>query len=227
MPSVRRRFLVMLWLSLALHALVIGLARLPSPVRVPLPADMRVEILQPAAAIPSAEAAARQNEPRPRTPERREPVRMPAPTKPVQPPAAALSAPEAVAATSPSVAMPTPRQPSAAAAINIPLLADMRYYTARELDVQPSALRNPQPLYPARAEEQSVAGRVLVRLHLEADGSVSRIEIVSVAPGGAFGDMFRKSTLDSLGGVRFRPAQRNGQPVRAVVEIPVVFEPDG
>lgn len=110
--------------------------------------------------------------------------------------------------------------------INVPLLADTRYYTAKELDMQPSALRRPQPVYPPRAEEQGVAGRVVVRLHLEADGSVSRMEVVSMAPGGAFGELFRKATLDSLAGIRFRPAQRNGRAVRAVVEIPVVFEPD-
>ena len=112
-------------------------------------------------------------------------------------------------------------------ALDVPLLADTRYYTAKELDVQPSALRRPEPVYPVRAEEQGVAGRVVIRLHLEADGGIGRIEVVSVTPGGTFGEMFRKATLDSLKDTRFSPAQRNGRPVRAVVEIPVVFEPDG
>lgn len=110
--------------------------------------------------------------------------------------------------------------------LNVPLLAETRYYLARELDVQPSALRRPDPVYPPRAEEQGVAGRVLVRLHLEADGSIGRTEVVSVAPAGAYGEMFKQATLDSLKATRFRPALRNGQAVRAVVEIPVVFEPD-
>jgi protein TonB len=63
-----------------------------------------------------------------------------------------------------------------------------------------------------------------VRLHLESDGSVSKAEVVLVAPGGVFGELFKKATLDSLKTARFRPAQRDGLPVRAVVEIPVVFE---
>lgn len=123
-------------------------------------------------------------------------------------------------------AAPAPSRESRGPVLDVPLLVDARYYTAKELDVQPFALRRPQPVYPVRAEEQGVAGRVLIRLHLEADGDISRTEVVSVAPGGAFGEMFRKATLDSLAGIRFKPAQRNGQPVRAVVEIPVVFEPD-
>jgi protein TonB len=109
--------------------------------------------------------------------------------------------------------------------LSIPLLVDKRFYTARELDVQPSALRRPEPIYPYRAQEQGVPGRVVIRLHLESDGSVSKTEVVSVSPGGVFGEMFRQSTLDAVIGMRFRPAQRSGQPVRAVVEIPVVFEP--
>lgn len=108
----------------------------------------------------------------------------------------------------------------------VPQFVDTRYYTAKELDVQPAALRKPDPEYPPQAEDQGIAGRVVIRLHLEADGSVSKTELVSASPGGVFGELFKKSTLDSVRGIRFRPAQRNGQPVRAVVEIPVVFEPE-
>jgi protein TonB len=103
-------------------------------------------------------------------------------------------------------------------------VADARYYIAKELDMQPSALQRPEPAYPPMAEEQGVSGRVVVRLHLESDGSVSKAEVVLVAPGGVFGELFKKATLDSLKTARFRPAQRDGLPVRAVVEIPVVFE---
>lgn len=232
MPAARRRFLVILWLSLALHALVIGLTQLPPPVRVPSPPDLRVELSRPA---PAASAA--QPVPAPGPASSRPPAQPLDPLPPVRqepahPQATPLPQPASPAAAPAQLALPaaaTPAGPgreSQGPVLNVPLLADARYYTARELDVQPFALRRPQPVYPARAEEQGVAGRVVVRLHLEADGSISRTEVVTVAPGGAFGELFRKATLDSLREARFRPAQRNGQPVRAVVEIPVVFEPD-
>jgi protein TonB len=225
MPAARRRFIVMLWLSLALHALVIGLTQLPSPVRVPLPPDLRVEISEPA---PVAQATSSAHEPAakpaPRPPQPLPPVRQ-EPAQPQAPQTVSPALPIPQVAPAPSTAAPSRESPGPV--LDVPLLADARYYTAKELDVQPFALRRPEPAYPVRAEEQGVAGRVLIRLHLEADGSISRTEVVSVAPGGAFGEMFRKATLDSLAGVRFKPARRNGQPVRAVVEIPVVFEPDG
>jgi protein TonB len=226
MPAARRRFLVILWLSLALHALVIGLTQLPPQVRVPLPPDLRVEISRSAPAaqtvqpMPPSDPASRRPAAKPLEalpPLRQESARPQAP-----PPAAAPVQQAQPAAASPVV----PGRESQGPVLNVPLLADVRYYTARELDVQPFALRRPQPAYPARAEEQEVAGRVLVRLHLEADGSVSKTEVVSVTPGGVYGEMFRKATLESLKDARFKPAQRDGQPVRAVVEIPVVFEPD-
>jgi len=233
LPAARRRFLVMLWLSFALHALVIGLTQLPPPVKVPVPTRLDVEIGRPAPPAPSVqtepEAVPAVQARRPSLQIRQEPSPPQVPAEPVPPPtvAAAMPLAQAMPAPVPPSATAAPRRESPGPVLSVPLLADTRYYTAKELDVQPAALRRPAPLYPGRAEEQGVAGRVVIRLHLEADGSVSRTEVISVAPGGAFGEMFRKATLDSLAGIRFKPAQRNGQPVRAVVEIPVVFEPDG
>jgi protein TonB len=232
LPTVRRRFLAMLWLSAALHAAMIGLARLPPPASVPLPPELEVQLAQPAA---PAQAPVPLPEPRP-APKPPSPL-LPAPqasSKPqavVQPlpqPAtpAAMPAPQAVPAPAQAVPAATAGREAPGPELSIPLVADSRYYTAKELDVQPSALRRPEPIYPPQAEEQGVAGRVVIRLHLEHDGSVSKTEVASVSPGGVFGELFRKATLDSLRAVRFRPAQRSGQPVRAVVEIPVVFEPE-
>ncbi len=236
MPAARRRFLAMLWLSLALHALVIGLAQLPPPVRVPSSPHFNVEIERSAPApaaqpVPEHSPAARPAiKPAPALPAQQQVS--PAPVRPsvVSPPPADIApAAPGAAPLAPSVPAPAPAASGRelpGPVVNVPLLMDARYYSARELDIQPAALRKPEPVYPAAAEERRVAGRVLIRLHLEADGSISRTEVVSVAPGGAYGEMFRKATLDSLKGARFRPARRNGQPVRAVVEIPVVFDPD-
>lgn len=225
-PAARRRFFAMLWLSLALHALVIGFTQLPPPARVPLPAELQVEIERPA----PAQAAAALPAPRPLIqPSRPLPEARRIRPAPSAPALAELREPSALPSPPAEAAPPAPAPGPVAPGpvIPVPLLADMRYYSARELDVQPVALRRPQPAYPERAEAQGVAGRVVVRLHLEADGSVGRMEVMSAAPAGAFGELFKKATLDALAGIRFKPAQRNGQPVRAVVEIPVVFEPDG
>jgi protein TonB len=225
----------MLWLSAALHAAVIGLTSLPPPKGAAMPPELEVRLVQPAQPAP---AAAPMPEPKPVAKPSR-PVRAPTaqspssmPVQPLPQTVAPAAVPLPAAPPPPAVSAPVPAPSAAAnrespgAQVNIPLVADSRYYSARELDVQPSALRRPEPVYPSRADEQGVSGRVVIRLHLEIDGSVSKTEVVSVSPGGVFGELFRKSTLDSVKGIQFRPAQRNGQMVRAVVEIPVVFEPD-
>lgn len=229
---MRRRFVLVLWLSIALHAAMIGLTRLPPPVAVPLPPEIQVRLSErvrpaPQPVVATAPRPLPTKSPAPVRPESAvsQPVRavdLPAP-QPVAPPVVSPS--EAIPAQAQSVPVPPRRQPAPGPEISVPLLADMRFYTAKELDVQPYALRRPDPVYPARAEAQGMPGRVVIRLHLESDGSVSQTEVVSVSPGGVFGDLFVKSTLDAVRGLRFRPAQRNGKPVRAVVEIPVVFEP--
>lgn len=218
MPLPTRRFLAMLWLSLALHAALIGLMRLPPQASTSLPPELRVELAQPAPAWPRPPPAFR--------PAAR--ARPPARAPQSMPQEAALSRPSSLPARAPA-SQPALSRPAdtAGSVFDLPLLADPRYYAAKELDVQPVASPRPQPDYPAQAQEEGVAGRVVVRLHLEADGSISRTEVVSVTPAGAFGELFRKATLDALNAVRFKPAWRNGQPVRAVLEIPVVFEPGG
>lgn len=222
LPSARRRLVAMLWLSAALHAAFIGLTRLPPPLAASLPPELQVQLAQPAAPAPPA-AALPESAP---SPPRKLPPQKPAQSAPPPVAAAAAAAPSPPSVAEPARVAPMSVREAPGPQLNAPQLADTRYYSVKELDVPPSSVKKPDPVYPPQAEEQGVAGRVLVRLHLEADGSVSRAEVVSVTPGGAFGEMFRKATLDSLKAARFRPAQRNGQPVRAVVEIPVVFEPE-
>jgi protein TonB len=234
LPVARRRFLFMLWLSVALHALVIGLTRLPPPIAVPLPPELKVLLGPPLPPAPPAEAEAKPTpQPiRPFLPALRsrlqaQPVVEPLPQPVVQPGTQVPAASPQVALAPPlSATVAAPSRESPGPQLNIPLAVDSRYYTAKELDIQPIALHRPEPVYPVQAEEQGVAGRVVIRLHLEVDGTVSKIEVMSVAPGGGFGELFKKSTLDSVKNIRFRPALRNGQPVRAIVEIPILFEPD-
>lgn len=223
LPAVRRRFIAMLWLSLALHAAVIGLTRLPPPAAVTLPPELQVQLAQPA--VP-ARPAATVPELRPAPPRRLPPLQTPVQSAPQPAPSPAAVTPSPVPVAEPAQAAPAPSREAPGPQLDVPQLADTRYYSVKELDVPPSSVKKPAPVYPPQAEEQGVAGRVVVRLHLEADGSISRTEVVSATPGGVFGELFRKATLDSVKGIRFRPAQRNGQPVRAVVEIPVVFEPE-
>ncbi len=100
---------------------------------------------------------------------------------------------------------------------------DLTYYTARDVDVHPRALREIVPDYPAVADRRRLSGRVRLQLKLQADGRVSDVEVLDASPPGMFEDSAVKAFRDA----RFVPAQRNGRPVRALVQIEVKYDWEG
>lgn len=100
---------------------------------------------------------------------------------------------------------------------------DLTYYSARDLDVQPHALRVIRPEYPGAADRQRLSGKLRLQLKLEADGRVSDIDVVSATPPG----VFEESAIKAFRDARFSPAQKNGHPVRALVVIEVVYDWEG
>lgn len=240
LPDSRHRFLQMLWLSAALHAAVIGLTRLPPQSLAQPPQELQVQLAEPLAAVALPAPVV---ETLPARPPAAQPEAAPVPSK--VPPAQAVPQPALLPAAAPvpsnlsaistqvATAQTAPVQSAATShdapgpQLNIPLAVDLRYYATKELDAVPVPVRKPDPVYPAQAEDQNVSGHVLLRLHLEADGSISQSEVIAVSPGGVFGELFKKSALDSIKATKFRPAKRNGLPVRALVEFRVVFEHDG
>jgi protein TonB len=84
-------------------------------------------------------------------------------------------------------------------------------------------LREIVPDYPVDADRQRLSGKVRLQLKLEADGRVSGIDLVSASPP----DVFDESAIKAFRDVRFAPAQKNGQPVRALVLIEVVYDWEG
>jgi protein TonB len=97
------------------------------------------------------------------------------------------------------------------------------YYGEHDLDIQPQSLHQIEPIYPAEADRQGLSGEVHLRLKLEADGRVSDIEVLSAMPPGVFDE----SALQAFRQARFSPAQKNGRPVRALVQIEVVYDWEG
>lgn len=226
-PPRLRRPLAALWISLGLHAAVIALVQVVPPAGVSVEApviEVRLVAPSPAPAV---------NAPTP-SPVALEPDVAPvAQLAPSPAPEALPVAPPPPAVASPPAAAPPPAVPAAAetapapspAAVPVPAAAltssvDLTYYNARDLDVQPHALRVIRPDYPAEADRQRVSGTLRLQLKLEADGRVSDIEVVSATPPGVFEDSAIKAFRDA----RFAPAQKNGRPVRALVVIEVVYD---
>lgn len=227
-PIRLRRPLAAAWISLGLHAALIALVQVAPPpaLRVGEPAiEVRLLPAPPAEEAPPLPAAATPAVPAaPLPPPRLTPLPA-AEAMPVAPsePAAAPPANEAPAEPQPDAPAAEPTglpATSPAPALAITSAVDLTYYSARELDVQPRALREIVPDYPADADRQRLSGKVRLQLKLEADGRISGIEVASANPAG----VFDASALEAFRDARFAPAQKNGRPVRARVVIEVVYD---
>ena len=80
-------------------------------------------------------------------------------------------------------------------------------------------LKNPPPPYPAQARRRGLEGRVLVHAVVAASGECTRAELRR-SSGHAILD---EAALRAVRAWRFVPAMRDGRPVTAGVEIPIVF----
>lgn len=233
-PARVRRPLAAMWISLALHAAVIGLVRLAPP-SASGPGGPVIEArLMPAAAVPATEpevAAAPDAEPLPAlTPVVTDsPASPPAVSSPPEVGAGEASVeakptpPSAGLPDAPSLSPPAAASPAASLPAAMTSPVDLNYYSARELDVQPRALRRIEPDYPADADRERISGRVRLSLKLEADGRVSDVEVVSADPP----DVFDESARKAFAAARFSPAQKAGRPVRARLLIEVEYDWDG
>lgn len=234
--SALRRPLAALWISLGLHAALIALVQVAPPAAThggETVIEARLVPGQPGPAVVQTPAV---ETPAVETPDERhdEPASLApaetAETVPVATPAAAPSPPPDAPAAAPGAAAPQAAAAAAAGVASAPEPAatltsavDLTYYSARELDVQPRALRAVVPDYPADADRERLSGKVRLQLRLEADGRISDIEIVGATPPGVFEESARKA----FGDARFSPAQKNGRPVRALVLIEVVYDWEG
>jgi protein TonB len=229
-PPRLRRPLAAAWISLGVHGALIALVQVAPPVSVSLG-----EPVIEARLVPAHVAAPLAPEPLPAMPEVDTPDEVPmlAPSEeeealPVTGSVApAASQPEPAAVSAPAApSAPAAAQPSAPVQVPVATMTsavDLTYYSARDLDVHPRALREIVPEYPAEADRQRLSGTVRLQLKLEADGRVSDVGVVSASPPGRFEDSAVKAFRDA----RFAPAQKNGRPVRALVLIEVEYDWEG
>jgi len=84
-------------------------------------------------------------------------------------------------------------------------------------DTPPRPSRTARPVYPDEAFREKREGTVRLELLVGEDGAVAHAEIRASVPG------LDAAALASAREWRFEPARRGGQPVAAVVEMPVSF----
>ena len=104
--------------------------------------------------------------------------------------------------------------------MNVPLLVDPTFYTAKEVDVHPRALIQIDPVYPLDATRRGIAGSVTLTLKLDETGAVQDVQVSDASPPG----VFDQSALDAFHKARFAPAQKAGRAVKSLVVIKVRYE---
>lgn len=231
-----QRVLVAVWISLGLHAALIALVQVAPPAAISLGEPViEARLMSKQAALPAVATP-------PPVPAMNTPEAIPVDSPLLKPSKTAESLPVAkpeiaplVQAAPPAQTPPSQIQPPAESAVTEPQPApaaaptpaavitssvDLTYYSARDVDVHPRALHEVVPVYPAEADRQRVSGKLRLQLKLQADGRVSDIEVLSATPPG----VFEESALQAFREARFSPAQKKGRPVRALVQIEVVYD---
>ena len=79
--------------------------------------------------------------------------------------------------------------------------------------------KNPRPPYPPAAYAARIEGRVIVKVHVMADGKPAEIQLLQTS-GSAQLD---KSALDTLAKWELQPARKHGEPIDQWIEIPIHF----
>ncbi len=217
-PFRLQRPLAATWISLGLHAALIALVQVAPPAATTLGGTVIEARLVPPHAMSSEVDAP---EPLPgdmpllASTETAEAVPV---VQPVAPPLARTLPGPAAPQSVPSATVEVPAAP--ASPVTITSSVDLTYYSAREVDVHPRALRAIEPDYPVEADRNKLSGTVRLQLKVEADGRVSDVEVVNSTPPGAFDE----SAIRAFRNARFEPAQKAGRPVRALVMIEVEYD---
>ena len=86
-----------------------------------------------------------------------------------------------------------------------------------------ATLNNPKPPYPLAARRRGLEGRVLLVVHVRADGSCARVQLKRSSGHAQLDD----AALSTVRRWRFLPAQRAGVAIDSWVEVPVSFRLNG
>lgn len=210
-PATARLILAVV-LSLALHLAVLFLVQVRPVTRPESPRILQVALENPPAAV--RQMAEKNPAPRQRSDEaiaeRPAPATYsPAPSIDLGNPAAPPPDPVPHSPASPPSVLPT---------LEMALVDDPTYYSAKQLDVHPSAAQPVRPEYPGGAADAE--GYVTLKLLIDDGGKVREVSVVDAQPPG----VFEESALAAFRAARFLPGQRNGRPVKSQILIKVTYE---
>jgi len=93
-------------------------------------------------------------------------------------------------------------------------------FNAEDLDQPPREVARTHPVYPFRARQRNIEGKVQVKFLVGADGAVSHVEVLDADPAG----VFETSVLQAVPRWRFEPGRLDGRAVPAWVVTEIFFQ---
>jgi len=222
-----QRVVAALSISVAIHLALIGLLRI-TPAATPvyttppvLQARLKAPVPQPVPLPVTSLTPLLKQTPDTVAPALPSPAPVPAPVAlPNLAPQAAPVSPASPALPAATESVSAAPSPGALPTVNVPLLVDPTFYTAKEVDVHPRALIQIDPVYPLDATRRGIAGSVTLTLRLDETGAVQDVQVSDASPPG----VFDQSALDAFHKARFAPAQKAGRAVKSLVVIKVRYE---
>jgi protein TonB len=96
---------------------------------------------------------------------------------------------------------------------------DREINNIKEIDEPPRIAKYHPPIYPFKAQEKGIQGRVKLRFTVDKTGNVQNPQVISAEPEG----IFEQAALDTVMDYKFRPAKKDGKSVSSVVNLPMCF----
>lgn len=117
-------------------------------------------------------------------------------------------------------AMAPQKPPVDTPAIALPSPVDTTWYLARQVDRHPKAIGSIEPKYPELARQQGHEGSLKLMVKIDDLGQVRDVEVVEAKPPG----IFDEAAVEAFRNARFRPAMKDGRPVRYEAYMRVEFK---
>ncbi|MGV8074431.1 MAG: energy transducer TonB [Syntrophobacteraceae bacterium] len=93
-------------------------------------------------------------------------------------------------------------------------------FNIEQVDQAPRVLRKVEPVYPFRARNQAIDGKLLLKFLVEPDGSVSKPCVLEAHPEG----FFEQNALAAVTQWRFKPGFYRGRAVATWIVLPIRFK---
>jgi periplasmic protein TonB len=95
-----------------------------------------------------------------------------------------------------------------------------RQASGAEVRASPDYLSNPSPIYPEMLRSKNIEGRVLLLVHVSAEGRVNEVRVAKSSGQTAFD----RAATQAVQRWRFSPSRVGSIPIASEVEVPIIFK---